>query len=436
MNDDFRAPERPHLLPVSLTSNPKNTPHILSSSQPIAPPLSKSIEVERSLPHMANSAPKVTTGSSPPRIGTSRIPALKLLPAFTKRRPDKRVLLILGSIGLAVVIAATATSYVVLHNYKPTVAKPDKVYVPAPKITTVASMLTGLPVDPSINKRPVTAIMIENSDAARPQSGLDQAGVVFEAFAEGGVTRFVALYQDSQPGYVGPVRSARPYYIQWLLGFDAAYAHVGGSPDALQDISTWNVKDLNEFYNANAYERTSTRDAPHNVYTSIAQLNQAETSKGYITSKYSGFPRKKEAPSKTPNASSIDMTFSGPDYNVHYDYNTATNSYKRSEAGASHMELNKDGSTVQITPKVVIAMVVPEQNGALDSSGAYYADYAVIGSGQVTIFQDGTVETGTWTKTSNTSQITFTDAKGQPLGLNPGQTWIDALSTSSDLSYK
>src|SRR5581483_6348891 len=114
--------------------------------------------------------------------------------------------------------------------------------------TTVASTLTGLPVDPSVNKRQVTAVMIENSLDARPQSGLDQAGIVFEALAEGGVTRFMALFQDTQPDYIGPVRSARPYYIQWLLGYDAAYAHVGGSPDALNDITAWHVKDLNQFY--------------------------------------------------------------------------------------------------------------------------------------------------------------------------------------------
>lgn len=314
----------------------------------------------------------------------------------------------------------------VIHN-KP---KP-----PAPK--TVASTLTGLQVDPSVNSSQVTAVMIENSIDARPQSGLDQAGVVFEALAEGGVTRFMALYQDTQSDYLGPVRSARPYYIQWLLGFDAAYAHVGGSPDALSDVTSWHVKDLNQFYNANAYHRISTRYAPHNVYTSTAALNQLETSKGFTKSSYTGFVRKaKEEPSKAPTATSIDINFSGPYYDTHYDYDAATNTYKRNEDGAPHMEVHGDGSKVQIAPKVVVAMVTPRQNGALDSSGAYYSDYAAIGNGQVIIFQDGLVQTGTWAKASSTDQIKFTNANGQPLALNPGQTWIAATPLSGNIIYK
>ncbi|HTB48883.1 MAG TPA: DUF3048 domain-containing protein [Verrucomicrobiae bacterium] len=301
-----------------------------------------------------------------------------------------------------------------------------------PLPTTVPSTLSGLPVDPRINKLPVTGVMIENSDQARPQSGLGQASVVFEAVAEGGITRFLALYQDTAPANVGPIRSARPYYIQWALGFDAGYAHVGGSPDGLADIKTWNVRDLDEFYNGSFYHRISSRAAPHNVYTAIATLNQLEASKGYTSSTFSGFLRKKEAPVKVPTAKSINLVMSGPDYNVHYDYVAATNSYNRSEGGAAQIDAN---TNQQISPKVVVAMVIPETQGALDASGAYYSDYAVIGSGPVDVFQDGTVTTGTWTKSSNTSQITFATASGQPLKLNPGQTWLTAVSSSSDISY-
>jgi hypothetical protein len=338
---------------------------------------------------------------------------------------------------IILVLAATATSFAILHFDNPTVVQPTlvvKKYV-APKPVTVTSTLTGLPVAPSVNDRPVTAVMVENSTFARPQSGLDQAGVVFEALAEGGITRFMALYQDTQPNYIGPVRSARPYYIEWALGFDAVYTHDGGSPEALSDITSWNVKDLNEFYNSSAFEDITSREAPHDVYTSIAQLSQVEASDNYGRSNYTGFPRKKDSPSKTPNATTINLTFSSTDYNVEYNYVAATNSYQRSEGGAPHMELNSNGSQVQITPKVVVAMVLPYSYGALDSSGAYYSVYGVIGSGQVDVFQDGTVTIGTWAKTSNNSQITFTQANGQPLDLNAGQTWVEALASSQDITY-
>lgn len=370
-----------------------------------------------------------------------KLPSLtKLLPAFTLRRghPGRKRLLIL-SLSSCIIIAGGATgSYLFLKHYRPAVIQTPVIITkkPQPKVTTVASTLTGLQVDSSVNDRPVTAVMIENSIDARPQSGLDQAGVVFEALAEGGVTRFMALFQDTQPDYIGPVRSARPYYVEWALGFDAAYAHVGGSPDALSDITSWNVKDLNQFYNAGAYERISSRYAPHNVYTSIAQLGQVENAKGYGKSSYTGFTRKTDAPSKTPTATSIDLTFSGYYYNAHFDYDPAANAYKRSESGQPHMELHKDGSQVQIEPKVVVAMIVPEHNGALDSSGAYYADYASIGTGQIVVFQDGVTQTGTWSKPSNTAPLVFTDAQGQPLKLNTGQTWISAVTAASSVTYR
>jgi hypothetical protein len=317
------------------------------------------------------------------------------------------------------------------HQPKPVVAiiKP-KPKPPAP--TIVPSNLSGLPVNPSLNKLPVTGVMIENSTQARPQSGLGQAMVVFEAVAEGGITRFLALYQDTSPSSVGPVRSARPYYVAWALGFDAGYAHVGGSSDALADIKAWNVRDLDQFANGAYYQRIPTRAAPHNVYTSISRLNQLEDSKGYTSSTFTSFPRKKEAPAKQVTAGAINLTLSGAAYNVRYDYAPTTNSYNRSEGGAPQTDAN---TNLQISPKVVIAMVIPESNGALDASGAYYSDYSFIGSGPAYVFQDGTVTTGTWTKSSNTSQITFTDASGKAIALNPGQTWLTAVSATSKVSY-
>lgn len=361
---------------------------------------------------------------------------MKLLPAitFSRSRPHKKKLLILLGAALLAILLAGGTSYALLTHYNPGVVGvhlPTKKYVPpAPKL--VPSTLTGLLVDPSVNDRPVTGVMIENSTDARPQSGLDQAGMVFEAIAEGGITRFLAMYQDTDSDYLGPVRSARFYYIEWLLGFDAAYAHVGGSPEALADINAWHVKNLDQFYNAGAYDRISSRYAPHNVYTSIARLNALEASKGFGKSTYTGFARKKEAPSKTPNATSIDMSFSGYSYNAHYDYDAATNTYKRSQAGGAHIQVHKDGNLAQIAPKVVIALVMPY---GLEAD-QHHSSYQTIGSGQMFVFQDGIVQTGTWAKASNTAQFVFTDAAGKPLALNPGQTWIGALGAASQVVYK
>jgi hypothetical protein len=374
----------------------------------------------------------------------------KWLRIFPKK-PTKKQFIIGGGILLVLIGGGTTWFLTRPKHTTPVVAKhtTPKTVVKTPVV--IYSTLTGLPVaDASVNKKPVTGVMIENSVDARPQSGLEQAGVVFEAVAEGGVTRFLALYQDSSPDNVGPIRSARPYYVSWAMGFDAAYAHVGGSPDALADITAWGVHDMNQFYNGNSYHRVSSRAAPHNVYTSISTLNQLEATKGY-TSTYTGFTRSKPSVTKTstnssksttgadtttttaPAAASIDFSLSGAVYNPHYDYVPTTNSYNRSEGGSPHLDAE---SGKQISPKVVIAMVVPLARGALDSSGAYYSNYTTVGSGQVYVFQNGTVTTGQWSKTSNNAQITFTGSDGQAIPLLPGQTWITAVSAANQVNYK
>lgn len=299
--------------------------------------------------------------------------------------------------------------------------------------TTVASTLTGLPVSPATNKLPITAVMVENNVSARPQSGLGSAGVVFEALAEGGITRFVALYQSNDSTAIGPVRSARPYFISWMLGFDADYAHVGGSAQALSDISEWNVKDMDEFTYGSYYQRISSRQAPHNVYTSTAELNKLEVSKGYTSSTFSSWPRKTPSPEKTPTASTINLTMSGPEYNDSYTYNPSTNNYSRYNGGAAQIDANTNQI---IKVPVVIAMVVQESNGPIDASNAYYSEYQTVGSGTAYIFQDGGVTVGQWTKSSNNSQIQFSTATGQTIALNPGEAWITAVTSASAVSYK
>lgn len=331
-------------------------------------------------------------------------------------------LVLLCTCGGIVALTRHAAPKPVVVSAQKAVKKPA---VAAP--TTVPSTLTGLPVSPAMNKLPVTGVMIENSVQARPQAGLGQAGVVFEAIAEGGITRFLALYQDTAPANVGPIRSARPYYEQWALGFDAGYAHVGGSPEALADIKAWGVRDLDQFYNSGSYHRISSRAAPHNVYTAIGTLQQLETAKGYTSSNFSGFVRKAESPAKQVTAKTIDMKLSGPTYDIHYDYNPATNSYLRSEGGAAHVDAN---TNAQISPKVVIGLVM---NYSLEKD-RYHSDYATLGDGMAYIFQDGTVTAGHWHKPDAKTQFTFTDDAGKTIKLNPGLTWLTAVSAPTKVT--
>lgn len=348
----------------------------------------------------------------------------------------KKQWIIFGVVIAVLLIGGGVTTYALTRKSPPPKKPTHHTIVtmkkPTPVPTTVASKLTGLPVAPSINNLPVTAVMIENSTFARPQSGLAEAGVVFEAIAEGGITRFVALYQNNTtPSYIGPVRSVRPYYLSWLDGFDAPVAHVGGSPEALQDLASWGIRNMDQEYNGSYFTRITSREAPHNVYTSMAELSALENSLGYTTSTYTGFLRKAPDPSKDPTATTINFDISYGAYNVQYKYNQADNDYERYEGGAAQMDVNAAGVQTQVAPTVVVAMIMPNY---LESDGLHNV-YGTVGSGQAYIFQDGTVTVGTWKKPANNAQITFTGPTGKPLALDDGNTWLTALGQANEVTY-
>ncbi|HET6622785.1 MAG TPA: DUF3048 domain-containing protein [Candidatus Saccharimonadales bacterium] len=309
-------------------------------------------------------------------------------------------------------------------------AKPVGYIVPPKPDPVYYSPLSGRKVSLADTKRPVTAVMIENSPWARPQSGLKQADVVFEAIAEGGITRFMALYQESQPTLLGPVRSLRPYYAEWGYAFDDSMAHVGGSNAAKQMIRSGNYGvDLEQFFNGSYYWRSKDRYAPHNVYTSFKKLNALNKKKGHTTSKFDGFPRKKDEPVEKPNAKTINIDISSSLYNVKYTYDAKDNSYWRYMGGEKHVDREKG----QIKPKVVIVIKVREYTIPGGTHGRQ--DIQTTGSGKAYIFQDGTVTVGTWKKASAKSQIHFVDKKGEDIALNRGQTWITAEPTDRSVKW-
>ncbi len=333
---------------------------------------------------------------------------------------------------LLFVVAATGWYYFIKPTSTPSIditKHPKKVIKPI----TVASPLTGVQVDPSLVSRPVTGIMIENSPDARPQSGLQDAGVVYEAIAEGGITRFLALFQDATPQYIGPVRSLRPYYLDFAQAFQASIAHVGGSPEALARVRSGGYRDLDQFFNSKYYSRISARAAPHNVYTSFTKLDALNQSKHYTSSTYTSWPRKADKKLVTPTAKSINVAISSPVFYSHYDYDAASNSYARSEGGAPHKELvsANDHAGVQIRPKVVIALVM---HYGIEADGQH-SIYTDTGTGTAYIFQDGGVTQGTWSRASGESQVEFNDATGAPIKLDAGQTWITLVAAPNKVTY-
>lgn len=289
----------------------------------------------------------------------------------------------------------------------------------------VPSPMTGRDVPPELAARGATAVMIENSFDARPQSGLLDADMVFEAVAEGGITRLIALYQESQPAHIGPIRSARPYYVDIARTFDAAYVHAGGSPDALARVAELGIKDMSAFENNGTYERVNNRDAPHDLYSSMPKLDARKIALGYITSTYATWKHKNDTP-QTPKAATINFAISGVVFDPTFSYSAVSNSYLRSQNGGPHTD---ERTGAQLNPKVVIALVTSKgQDGQ-------YATYRLTGSGDIRVFQDGIVSEGTWSKENATTQFVFKDKNGLEFNFNKGQAWVTLLDSVADITY-
>ena len=347
---------------------------------------------------------------------------LRRIQSWTHYHHTTTVLLV----GIGILLATAMVAGVLLYQSPKSVSVPKLATVkkPAPSVPAPVyySPLTGEKVpDQASTQQAVTGIMIENSPDARPQSGLKAAGVVYEAIAEGGITRFLTLFQQEKPQLVGPVRSVRLYYVDWVAPFQASIAHVGGSKFALNEVRNGNYRDLDQFFNSGSYWRATDRYAPHNVYTSFAKLDALNAKKGYATSTFTSWPRKDGAAVKTPNASNINVTISGALYNSHYQYVAATNNYLRFEGGAAH----NDRELGQIAPTTIIVMDTVMK---LIFEDGYREQITTTGSGHARVFQDGTVTEATWTKKDRGSQISFTEAAtGKEIPLNRGQTWITAV---------
>lgn len=277
------------------------------------------------------------------------------------------------------------------------------------------------------NRNPL-AIMIENHPDARPQSGLDKASIIYEAIAEGGITRFMAIFGPQGTDKVGPVRSARTYYLDWALEYDAFYAHVGGNIDALDLIPSIGIKDLDQFkYGTQAYWRENTKGkaTEHTMYTDTAKLWQIAQDNGWnMKADFSMLEFKEEATKDLrPESQEINIKFSTAGYDVTWNYDKSKNIYKRSITGSSH----KDAvSQEQLTSKNIIIQEVKRAPTVtrINESGW---DMVTTGEGKAKIFFDGKMIEGTWKKKNQDARTVFYDPDGNQIKFDPGVFWYEIV---------
>ncbi len=278
------------------------------------------------------------------------------------------------------------------------------------------------------------ALMIENAafGGVRPQSGLGSAQIIYELPVEGGITRFMALFAGELPDKIGPVRSARPTYLEFSSEYDALFGHAGGSPESLEAVDGLAVKDLSGLgADARFFFRDGTLVAPHNLFTSGELLTKALEAKGLTEAipSYESWLFKEDTPATNPALQPLQIDFgSGPLYAIDYTYNPTTNSYDRANGGETQTDA-VDGEV--LSPKTVIVQMVPAAIAAGDEGRV---NYDLTGSGKLYLAQDGLVIEGTWGKVDRSSRTIFRDADGNRLALNRGQIWISIVPTSGTIT--
>ncbi len=297
-------------------------------------------------------------------------------------------------------------------------------------------------------RRPL-GVMVENHVDARPTLGISRADVVYEAIAESGITRFLALYLCQDAGDIAPVRSARTYYIDWLSEYDAAYAHVGGAnrpgpANALGQIRDYGIKDMDQFgLGFPTYWRGTDKLAPHNVHSTTKKLWEAAEERGFGPKNENGkrwdenftqWKFKDDAPlDKRGDQGKITVPFrpNAPDYAVIWTYDKEANVYRRSHGDTPQMD-NITDPAEQLSAKTIVVQFAQER--FLNDEESHLL-YTTTGSGNALIFMDGTVIKGKWNKASRTARTKFTDSKGKEVELNRGQIWIQTTPATNSVEY-
>ncbi len=301
-----------------------------------------------------------------------------------------------------------------------------------------ARLLDGVIVESGAEAQTPYAIMIENLYTVRPQSGLGSASVVYEALVEGGATRFMAVFDPStEVPTIMPVRSARPYYLEWALEYNALYGHAGGSPKAITVIWEQHVRDLDALTGRGAkyYWRDTSRGAPHNLVTSSEKMTEAlhtlELDQQPAT--FVPWVFKDGAPleERGDDAKTLSFNFSyGTTYKVDWTYHQSDNTYYRFNANQPHLDANTGD---QITADTVIVQLTEEP--VLDG-GKGRLEIFVGGTGDAWVARDGHMIQATWRKDSNQDRTRYYDLDGNEIELNRGHTWVHVLTKTQDVTYE
>lgn len=289
--------------------------------------------------------------------------------------------------------------------------------------------LTGIGSSDEVDGRAV-AVMVNNHLKARPQSGLYQADIVYEVLAEGNVTRFLAIFQSERPDIIGPVRSARDYYIELAKGYDSLYIAHGNSPDAKAMLDAGYIDHLNGlYYDGTLFKRASFRKAPHNSYISFEHILEGAQQNGYEmeeTPDSLGFLTEDEVNALTGvEANEFSIAYSNSDhtFNSIFEYDDSLQKYKRFSNGEQTVDYDTKEPVL-----VDNIFIVETEHKIIDNDGRRDIDLTT--GGRAYLMQKGLKMEVEW---KNVEGRILPYLNGEVVEFIPGKTWISLIPTTPGL---
>jgi Protein of unknown function (DUF3048). len=279
--------------------------------------------------------------------------------------------------------------------------------------------LTGLKSEKKPDHRPV-AVMINNHPLARPQSGLEKADIIYEVLAEGGVTRFLAIFQSEMPEIFGPVRSARDYYIELAKGYDAFFVAHGFSPEAKRMLDSGYIDNINGiYYDGTLFQRSKERQAPHNSYMTYENLKKGAEKNGYSLK---GMPeplkflQDGDEIDGTP-ATEVNIDYSTDSFFVRYVYDADTQTYARYSNNKKTVD-EESGNPIALANIFIVEM----SHSVIDEKGRL--EINLDSGGKALLLQRGKVIEVEW---ENKEGKILPCLAGRQVPLVPGKTWINIV---------
>lgn len=335
-------------------------------------------------------------------------------------------------VGLLGILITTGSAIWLASLKRPHYSAPKPKAIVSNLVLTETAPLTGLPTSQNTLTRRPWAVVVENFFTVRPQAGLSAADIVFESPTEGGITRLVAIYQSQMPTLVGPVRSARSYFNDWIRPLSPFYSHSGGSDKALSQLRAGygGIVDINEFFHGAAYERLASFKAPHNLFTTPERFNNYLTANNYeATSVVPKISFVNSLP-PAPAATSITLPFTPEEYEVIYEYQPISGNYQRLVDGTTQLDATNNKVLTVKNVVVLLTDIDPIPGDPL-----LRVDLRTVGTGEARVYTGGQVYTGIWRKNSPDNMIELVDNFGSPLPLQPGNTWFSVLDSSTAINF-